>query len=98
MAIGDILRPRIAKDKASDIFTRRYVAYLLLWLIVLIIIIALAEMIFGINWTDAAAEDKSKRLLALLNVVFGPVVTLFSSVVGFYFGAKTAQEGTGGGG
>ena len=53
-------------------------------------------MIIGINWNDTDPEQKSQRLLALLNVVFGPVITLFSSVVGFYFGAKTAQEGTSG--
>lgn len=41
----------------------------------------------------AAAEASAKRLMDLMNVVFGPVVTLFSSVVGFYFGARTAQEG-----
>jgi len=54
--------------------------------------------------TPSMAEDAAdgERLMKLMNLVFGPIVTLFSSVTGFYFGARTAQEsgkaGTGGNG
>ncbi|QDZ07621.1 hypothetical protein FPZ24_09065 [Sphingomonas panacisoli] len=44
--------------------------------------------------TDSTAD--ADRLLRLLNIIFGPVVTLVSSVVGFYFGARTAKEGSNG--
>lgn len=42
----------------------------------------------------AAGDDAADaaRLVSLMNIVFGPVITLVSSVVGFYFGAKTAKE------
>jgi hypothetical protein len=43
------------------------------------------------------AADQSKadadRLALLLNIVFGPVVTLLGSVVGFYFGSQAKRRG-----
>ncbi len=50
-------------------------------------------------YNNAVSLDSSAdadRLLRLLNIIFGPVVTLVSSVVGFYFGARTAKEGASG--
>ena len=42
------------------------------------------------------AADQSKadadRLALLLNIVFGPVVTLLGSVVGFYFGSQAKRR------
>lgn len=42
------------------------------------------------------ASDESKanadRLALLLNIVFGPVVTLLGSVTGFYFGSTRAAK------
>lgn len=34
------------------------------------------------------SKDDSDRLTGLLNIVFGPVVTLLGSVTGYYFGSK----------
>lgn len=89
-----------------DSMTRKWVSYLLLALLTAVVVAAFVEL-FLINAvatptignpaqaataiaadTDADAD----RLMRLMNLVFGPVVTLFSSVVGFYFGARTAKE------
>jgi hypothetical protein len=37
------------------------------------------------------AEANAERLATLLNIVFGPVVTLLGSVTGFYFGSRSTQ-------
>ncbi|HEY6815458.1 MAG TPA: hypothetical protein VI168_07965, partial [Croceibacterium sp.] len=83
---------------------RMWVSYLLLALLAAVVVAAFIQL-YIINdhsigpatsaelITDNQAD--SDRLMSLMNVVFGPVVTLFSSVVGFYFGARTAKEGTG---
>ncbi len=95
----------------TDVSTRKWISYLLLILLSGVVIAAFYSL-FIINSTgpvpspaadnaiasDALADDD--RLMRLMNLVFGPLVTLFSSVVGFYFGAKTANEvppGAGGG-
>lgn len=82
---------------SSDEATRQIVAFVLLFLL-FIIVIAAFVLLGLINYADSAntsVDDNqadAERLMALMNVVFGPVVTLFSSVVGFYFGARTAKE------
>jgi len=35
------------------------------------------------------SKAEAERLSLLLNIVFGPVVTLLGSVTGFYFGSKS---------
>ncbi|WP_375397295.1 hypothetical protein [uncultured Sphingomonas sp.] len=82
-----------------DTMVRMWVSYALL-LLLAVIVLAAFYALFQINGhppqpnTDDNAADAS-RLMSLMNVVFGPIVTLFSSVVGFYFGARTAKEGAG---
>lgn len=89
------------RKNLTDSATRQLISFLLLALLTTIIVVAFAELIYinafvppGNSMTEAA--DDADRLMSLVNVIFGPVVTLFSSIVGFYFGARTAKEGTGG--
>ena len=92
-------RPDKLKD--SDHETRRWISYWLLLLLTGLLIISFVAL-FEINGngtvvrvgngTISDAVEDSDRLLQLINIVFGPVVTLVSSVVGFYFGARTAQD------
>ncbi len=88
--------PHLKPTEASDSKTRNVIANWLLVLLAAIVIVAFTDL-FLINASAPAsatiATEAAKRLMDLMNVVFGPVVTLFSSVVGFYFGARTAQEG-----
>lgn len=87
--------PRRAEDAA-----RRKIGYALIFILAVIVVDALLLVAF-INFAPsgalgpaalaADAKADSERLVAILNIVFGPVVTLVGSVTGFYFGAKTAQ-------
>lgn len=86
---------------STDITTRRWIAYVLL-VVMGAVIAAAFYALFTINSevTGEAlgkdAADDAERLMKIVNVIFGPVVTLVSSVVGFYFGARTAKEGANG--
>lgn len=39
----------------------------------------------------APIEDNLKTVLANTNVVFGPIIALLGSVIGFYFGSRAAS-------
>lgn len=79
---------------------RKWIGYTLLALLTLIVgcgFLALF-MINGqpidsststIQASDAKADGE--RLISLLNIVFGPVVTLLGSVTGFYFGTQSVR-------
>lgn len=84
-----------------DTTVRKWVSYLLLAVLTAVIIAGFTELFLinaekGVD-VDAGPAADATRLMNLMNLVFGPVVTLFSSVVGFYFGARTAKEGATGG-
>lgn len=94
-------------NDTPDSTTRKWVSYLLLILLAAIVVAAFTALFIInsaalpeiVNNSQAAAalataDDAADadRLMRLMNLVFGPVVTLFSSVVGFYFGARTAKE------
>lgn len=94
---------RPTPPESPDEKTRRGVSYWLLTLLTGVLILSFVAL-FVINSAGGpyvqngrlvngndSLED-ADRLLKLVNIVFGPVVTLVSSVVGFYFGARTAQE------
>lgn len=85
----------------EDIKTRRNISYVLLALLGAMLVASFAAL-FIINIQAkvtppqiTAAESDFKNLTTLLNIVFGPMIALVSSVVGFYFGARTAREGVG---
>jgi Ca2+/H+ antiporter len=83
-----------ASEENPDTATRRGISYALFALLTGVIVVAFIALFLANsvnNSTDAAAD--AERLIKLINIIFGPVVTLFSSVVGFYFGARTAKEG-----
>lgn len=84
------------KDNPDD-KTRRGISYWLLTLLTGLIIVSFIA-IFIANGLAGDADDAAAdadRLITLVNIVFGPVVTLVSSVVGFYFGARTARDSGG---
>ena len=83
-----------AATENPDTATRRGISYLLFALLTGVIIAAFIALFIANSMSvpDDAKAD-AERLIQLINIIFGPVVTLFSSVVGFYFGARTAKEG-----
>lgn len=90
----------IERAETADDRTRRGVSFWLLGLLTFLLVVSFTAT-FVINygfgnyanqrWV-ADASGQSEFFLKVLNIVFGPVVTLVSSVVGFYFGARTANE------
>jgi hypothetical protein len=79
----------------QDALTRKWVSQFLLYVLAGIIVAAALglAMILPSAGTDYSKPDARVRyLIDVLNIVFGPVIALVSSVVGFYFGAKTAIE------
>lgn len=84
--------PEIRVD--PDTHTRRWVSFALLGLLAAIVVASFVGL-FWAFYKPAAAGVQDVRfgyMTDLLNIVFGPVIALVSSVVGFYFGAKTAIE------
>ena len=47
-----------------------------------------------LNTIGMESKAEADRLTALMNIVFGPVVTLLGSVTGFYFGTQSGRTKT----
>lgn len=63
------------------------------WLVgLLCAIIALAFIALFMDDSLPLFEKRYERLKGILDVIMGPVVTLLSSVIGFYFGSQVAQQ------
>lgn len=66
---------------------------LALWLVgLLCTVVALAFAALLLDQDSAMLDQRFKDLKSLLDVVVGPVVTLLSTVLGFYFGTQAAQR------
>ena len=67
-----------------------------IWLLgLLCAVIGLSFAALLLDQDIVAADRRVANLKALLDVVVGPVVTLLSSVIGFYFGLQSAQRRSG---
>lgn len=63
------------------------------WMVgLLCAIIALAFIALFMDDDVALFEKRYESLKGILDVIMGPVVTLLSSVIGFYFGSQVAQQ------
>ncbi len=68
------------------------------WLLALLCaVVALAFIAVFVDDDVVQLDRRFVHLKNLLDVVLGPVVTLLSSVIGFYFGSQAAQQQRGGG-
>lgn len=83
--------PQIATDTA-----RQRLAYILTGL--LVGIVALSFLILGLvvyfppGGSNGATSPAMTALDSLLTLVFAPIIGLVGSVLGFYFGGRTAKE------
>jgi hypothetical protein len=71
---------------------RKNIAYALLGITALIIFGAFILASYALGANQPISENL-KTVLALLNVVFGPIVALLGSATGFYFGANAVARG-----
>lgn len=78
--------PEEAQDSA-----RKNIAYALLGITGLIILGGFVLAAWALSPNQPISENL-KTVLALLNVVFGPIVALLGSATGFYFGANAAAR------
>ncbi len=87
-------------QKAND-DARRNIAYALLVLLIIVVAFALvaisivnSQPLDSTNSTIRAEDAKTdaERLVSVLNIVFGPIVTLLGTATGFYFGSQARRE------
>ncbi|HYD37942.1 MAG TPA: hypothetical protein VEA60_10035 [Allosphingosinicella sp.] len=71
---------------------RKNIAYALLGITGFIILGGFFLAAWALSPSQPISENL-KTVLALLNVVFGPIVALLGSATGFYFGANAAARG-----
>ena len=55
----------------------------------------LAILTLGTTWFVAVYPSREKAIESFLQLVFTPIVGLVGSVVGFYFGARSASKDSG---
>ncbi len=62
------------------------------------LLLILAVLTLGAFWYVAVYPSRESAIEALLKLVFTPVIGLVGSVVGFYFGSRSASDASGKGG
>jgi hypothetical protein len=82
-----------SRDHRSQRGMRETITIWLLGLLCAVIGLSFAALL--LDQDIVAADRRVANLKALLDVVVGPVVTLLSSVIGFYFGLQSAQRRSG---
>lgn len=84
-----------AGDQQSQRGMREIITVWLLGLLCAVVALAFTALFLD---SDAAQQkERYTHLKSLLDVLVGPVVTLLSSVIGFYFGTQAARAGSAGG-
>lgn len=69
------------------------------WLLgLLCVVVGLAFTALLLDEDPTLADQRFAHLKTLLDVVVGPIVTLLSSVIGFYFGLQSARDAAAGSG
>ena len=78
---GEIER---ARDKTREIIT--------LWLVgLLCAVVAFSFVGFFLDSSKSGTEEYFKNLKSLLDVLVGPILTLLSTAIGFYFGSQAGR-------
>lgn len=78
-------------EQQSQGRTREIIAVWLLGL--LCVVVGLAFTAYFLDYDSVPAEKRFANLKTLLDVLVGPIITLLSSAIGFYFGSRSAQAG-----
>ncbi len=68
---------------------RRDIAIWLLKILVGVIALSFLALIWALANGAGTTKDNYAHIVGLLNIVFGPVVTLVGAATGYYFGAQT---------
>lgn len=68
---------------------RRDIAIWLLKILVGVIALSFLALIWALACGAGTTKENFEHIVGLLNIVFGPVVTLVGAATGYYFGAQT---------
>ena len=82
--------PVTVPDPDSE--TRKWISFVLLMLLGLMLAASFWGLYVVSTQTGAEAIVHFRFLTTLLNIVFGPLIALVSTVLGFYFGARAARD------
>ena len=85
--LGD---PKYEETRAQG-RTREVIAVWLLGL--LCVVVGLAFTAYFLDYDAVPPEKRFANLKSLLDVLIGPIITLLSSAIGFYFGSRSAEAG-----
>lgn len=77
------------REQRSQGKTREIITVWLLGL--LCVVVGLAFTAYFLDADGVDAKERFAQLKTLLDVLVGPIITLLSSAIGFYFGSRTAQ-------
>lgn len=84
----------VGEDIADRRSARAMRETLALWLVGLMCaVVALAFTALLLDQDSSMLEQRFKQLKSLLDVLVGPIVTLLSTVLGFYFGTQAIKSG-----
>jgi hypothetical protein len=78
-----------SSGEAAQGRTREIIAVWLLGLLCAIVALAFTGYFLTLDGNDV--QKQFANLKTLLDVLVGPIITLLSSAIGFYFGSRTAQ-------
>lgn len=93
---SDALRSSITQepynpDKAND-DARRLIAISLIVLLAAVILLTFWALLWALAAGKADTKTNYEHIAGILNILFGPIVTLVGSATGFYFGAQNRQS------
>lgn len=78
-------------DRARE-SARRFIAYALLAILAAVIVLIVFFPLAFLLTVNEANKNQLEPVIQLINIVFGPIVTLVGSATGFYFGAQSAKS------
>lgn len=81
-----------SQEQARD-YTRQTISLWLVGLLCAIVVLSFTAL-FLIGAASGFGDRFFDHLRVLLELLFGPVIALLSSAVGFYFGTKVGEAGT----
>jgi hypothetical protein len=85
------LKPEPYNEAKDQNQARRTIAYWLLGIMSLVVVLAFILLFTILAASTTSTSNRVEHLITLMNVLFGPIITLVGSATGFYFGAQSAK-------
>ena len=99
LSVPNKLPPSFAVEKYDPVrsidHARKYIAYALIAILAVVIVFVLSAVVWMLGH-ESPDRAKYDYLVGVVNIVFGPIVTLVGSATGFYFGSQNRSPQQGG--